>query len=71
MANRNKRHKKYYAIPAYQILARKTDEEVAATLGIARRTYKDKIMGYADFSASEGRMLSEMFAQSQDNLFLT
>lgn len=39
---RIKRHKKYYKIPAFQILSKKSDDEIAAMLGICKRTYKEK-----------------------------
>lgn len=68
---RMKRHERYYAIPAYQTLAKLTDAEVANALGITIRTYKDKINGYYDFSSEQGRTLSRLFGVSQDEIFLT
>lgn len=68
---RKKQHKRYYAIPAYQILAKMPDDVVAKELGITVRTYKDKISGYSDFSSEQGRKLAQMFSTSQDRLFLT
>jgi len=68
---RKKKHDKYYAIPAYQILCKKTDDEMSALLGICKRTYKEKIEGYSDFTSEQGRTLSAVFGVSQDNIFLT
>lgn len=68
---RIKKHEEYYAIPAYQILSRKSDSEMAGLLGICKRTYKEKISGYSDFTSEQGKKLSEIFGISQDKLFLT
>lgn len=69
--NRPKKHPEYYAIPAYQRLARLSDEDVARYLGVTVRTYKDKINGYSDFSNTQGEMLARLLNQPQRNLFLT
>lgn len=66
-----KQHGRYYAIPAYQILANMSDREVAKALGISVRTYKNKISGLSDFTSEQGRKLGKLFNTSQDNLFLT
>lgn len=68
---REKKHKKYYRIPAYQILSKKTDEEMAASLGMCKRSYKEKIEGYSDFTSEQGKQLSLIFGVSQDEIFLT
>lgn len=68
---REKKHKKYYRIPAYQILNKKTDEYMANALGICKRTYKEKIEGYSDFSSEQGKQLAVIFGVSQDEIFLT
>lgn len=68
---RTKKHPEYFAIPAYQTLARKTDEEVAKELGISVRSYKDKIKGYSDFKQGEANVLSKVLQRSADDLFLT
>ncbi len=68
---REKKHEKYYRIPAYQILIRKSDDEMAKELGICKRTYKEKIEGYSDFSTEQGRKLSSIFGVTQDEIFLT
>lgn len=68
---RKKKHDRYYAIQAYQILAKMTDREVSKELGISLRTYKDKISGYSDFSSAQGKRLSKLFGVSQDDIFLT
>lgn len=65
------KHKPYYCIPAYQILSKKTDEDMANILGITVRTYKDKIAGYSDFSFEQGRILSAVFRRTQEEIFLT
>ncbi len=68
---RAKKHERYYRIPGYQILIRKTDEEMAKMLGMCKRTYKEKIEGYSDFTSEQGRLLSSVFGVSQDEIFLT
>ena len=68
---RTKKHPKYYALPAYQMLSRLTDKQVADHLGICVRTYKDKTNGYSDFTQAEGQMLSVLFGRSKDDIFLT
>ena len=67
---RTKKHEKYYRLVAYQILKNKTDEEMAKELGVCKRTYKDKIAGYSDFSTEQGRLLSAILGVSQDEIFL-
>ncbi len=68
---RIKRHEKYYRIPAFQILSKKTDDDMAEILGICKRTYKEKIEGYSDFTSEQGKILSAVFGVSQDEIFLT
>ena len=68
---RIKRHPEYYAIPAYQILARKSDDEMAALLGMAKRTYLEKIRGWSDFSVQESDMLANELGRNRDELFMT
>lgn len=68
---RDKKHEKYYKIPAYQILNKKSDAEMAALLGICVRTYKEKIEGYYDFTAEQGKLLASVLNASQDDIFLT
>lgn len=68
---RTKKHEEYYRIPAYQILSRKSDNEMASLLGVCKRTYKEKITGYSDFTSEQGKKLSEIFGVSQDEIFLT
>ncbi len=68
---RVKKHKQYYKIPAFQILAKKSDDEMAQILGICKRTYKEKIEGYSDFTSEQGRVLSSVFKVSQDEIFST
>ena len=68
---RTKKHEQYYKIPAFQILAKKSDDEMAQILGICKRTYKEKIEGYSDFTSEQGRILSSVFKVSQDEIFST
>ena len=63
-------HPKYYAIDAYMILAKKSYHECADHLGISERTYKEKITGYSDFSAEQGRKLALFLNCSQSEIFL-
>lgn len=56
-----RKHQRYYRIPGYQILAKLSDQDVAKTLNICVRTYKNKIAGYSDFTAAELNTLSELF----------
>ncbi len=66
---RKKKHKKYYKIPAFQILSQKSDDEMAEILGICKRTYKEKIEGYSDFTSEQGKVLSTVFGVTQDEIF--
>lgn len=68
---RIKKHKRYYTIPAYQILAKKTDEEMAILLNMSVRTYKEKIEGYSEFTTSQGRIIAAALGRTQDEIFLT
>ncbi len=68
---RTKKHKPYYTIPAYQILSRKSDDDMAKILGISKRTYKEKIEGYSDFTSEQGKVLAATFNKTQDEIFLT
>jgi plasmid maintenance system antidote protein VapI len=67
-----RKHERYYAIPAYQILAKKTSKECAAALGITERTYWNKINGFSDFSIPEAMRLSDFLGRKNlDDIFLT
>ena len=68
---RIKKHKPYYKIPAFQILSKKNDDEMAELLGVCKRTYKEKIEGYSDFTSEQGRTLASVFGVSQDEIFST
>lgn len=68
---RKKKHDPYYAIPAYQILSKKSNTEMAEMLGICVRTYKEKIEGYSDFTSEQGKILSAALGVSQDDIFST
>lgn len=69
--NQTKKHPKYYAIPAYQILAQKTDAEMASLLNISVRTYRDKIEGWSDFSHTDSDILCKVFKKNIEEIFLT
>lgn len=66
---RSKKHERYYAIPAYQILAKKSDEEMAKLLGISVRTYKEKVEGYSEFTTSQGQAIASALGRTQDEIF--
>lgn len=68
---RYKRHSEYFRIEAYQILAGISDNDMAKRLGCSRRTYQDKISGWADFTATEAKLLSVTLGETQDSLFFT
>lgn len=68
---RTKKHPEYYAIKAYQILNKLTDEDVAEYLGISKRTFCDKVSGYSDFTHVEGVKLANFLGKTQDEIFLT
>ncbi len=65
------KHPEYYAIKAYQILAKISDEKMASLLGMTKRTYCDKVKGYADFTPAEGIALAKFLNKTQDEIFLT
>lgn len=68
---REKKHPKYYALIAYQMLEKLTDDFMANFLGVTKRTYKDKVNGYSDFTPAEALAISQLFKRSQDEIFLT
>jgi len=68
---REKKHPQYYALVAYQMLEKLTDEFMANFLGVTKRTYKDKVNGYSDFTPAEALALSQLLKKSQDEIFLT
>ena len=67
---RVKKHPEYYAIKAYQILQKLTDDDMAKHLGVTRRTYCDKVNGYSDFTLAEGAMVARILNKTQDEIFL-
>lgn len=69
--NRKIRHSKYYAIPAYMALEKKSYADCSRYLEISERTFKDKVNGYSDFSAEQGRKLAVFLNRTQDEIFLT
>lgn len=68
---RPRKHPEYYAITAYQILARKSDADMAKILDIAPRTYQEKVRGWADFTVQEGTILAQELGRTRDELFVT
>ncbi len=71
MKKRELKHPPYKYFEAYQILANITDEELEKALGLKRRTIKDKINGYYDFTPPEGEVISRLFNQPLDKIFCT
>lgn len=71
MNHRTKKHPRYYAVIAYQLLSKRTDEYMANLLGISVRTYKEKINGYSDFTQAQGDIMAREFGKSKDEIFLT
>ena len=71
MKKRVKKHPQYYALKAYQMLEKITDDAMADFLGITKRTYTDKVNGYADFTPAEAVAISNYLKRSQDEIFLT
>ena len=69
--NKVRKHPRYYAIPAYQILSRKSDAEMAKALGVSIRKYRDKIEGWSDFSYTDGDILYTILGRRRDDIFLT
>ena len=68
---REKVHMPYMDILHYQHLARVSDKEVSDKLGYCVRTYKDKVHGYSDFSATDLLILSDLFKVPMDKLTAT
>lgn len=64
------RHPPYYAIKAWEILAKISGEEVASRLGMSYRTYFNKVNGYGDFSVAEANRLCEILGRTMDEIFL-
>lgn len=71
MNKRELKHPPYKYFVAYQTLADVTDEQLEKALGLKRRTIKDKISGYYDFTPAEGQVISMLFNQPQDKIFCT
>lgn len=68
---RVKKHPMYYALKAYQLLAKLTDDDMADYLGVTRRTYTDKVNGYSDFTPAEAVAISKKLDKTQDEIFIT
>lgn len=71
MSKRRKIHPEYYAIEAYQILAKKDDNYLAKVLNISTRTFSDKKKGYSDFKQGEADILAKELNRTKDEIFLT
>lgn len=67
---KRRKHDFYYAIPAYQILARKTSAEIAKELGITERSYYNKVHGMTDFTVEQSMKLCSILNRTMDELFL-
>lgn len=65
------KHPPYKHFEAYQALANVSDEELEMALGLKRRTIKDKIKGYYDFTPAEGQVISVLFKQPLEKIFYT
>ena len=63
-----KKHPRYNRIAGYQIAANLSSDIIAEELGISIRTYRDKINGTRDFTASEIRTLSKLLKKPADEL---
>ena len=73
-SERNKRrmkHAEYHNIIGYQKIRKKTNADMAKALDISCRTYHDKVKGYSEFTAEQGKVISSILSVSQDELFLT
>lgn len=68
---RQKKHKEYVFIRAYQKKFGYTDKEMGDKLSCSARTYNDKVLGWNDFTPLEGKELARIFDVSQSVLFLT
>ena len=69
---RERRHEPYYAVPAYQILAGKSNKDCAEHLGISERTYWNKVNGFADFTFPEVTKLAAFLNRKKvEDIFLT
>ena len=66
-----KKHPRYYRIDGYQTVAGKSNEDMATSLGISVRTYRDKINGSRDFNGGELRILCSVLGRSADELLST
>lgn len=68
---REKKHPVYFALRAYQLLERLSDDDMADYLGITKRTYNDKVNGYSDFSPPQAMAIAKKLNRTQDEIFLT
>lgn len=68
---RELKHPPYKYFEAYQTLADISDEQLEIELGQKRRTIKEKIKGYYDFTPAEASTISVLFNQPQDKIFCT
>lgn len=67
---RTKKHPTYNRIKGYQILKNFSNSFMAKQLGMSTRTYIDKVSGYSDFTAEQGRILASLLETTQDDIFL-
>lgn len=66
---RKKVHREYVFLRVCQKHEKYSDDYMAAYLGCSSRTYRDKLLGWNDFSPLEARALSSLFKRSQEFLF--
>lgn len=69
--DRQAKHPEYYAIKAYMILGKVSDDAICKSLGVNKRTFWDKVRGASDFTVAEAEKLSKALGRSKDEIFLT
>ena len=65
--DRQAKHPEYYAIKAYMILGKVSDDAICKSLGVNKRTLR----GASDFTVAEAEKLSKALGRSKDEIFLT
>ena len=66
---RKKVHREYVFLRACQKHEKYSDDYMAAYLGCSSRTYRDKLLGWNDFSPLEARALSSLFSEVKNLSF--
>ena len=67
--DRQTKHPEYYAIKAYMILGKVSDDAICKSLGINKRTFWDKVKGASDFTVAEAEKLSKALGRSRMKFF--